>query len=39
MSRRPSPIHLDAARAAADPRQVRPRRIAFGWYGGKFSHL
>lgn len=39
MSRRPSPIYLDAARAEADPRLVRPRRIAFGWYGGKFSHL
>ena len=41
--RRPlSPIYLDAAEVASLPR-VLPRsgrkRIAFGWYGGKFNHL
>lgn len=38
-----SPIYLDKAAAALQP-EVRSRRgaakrIAFGWYGGKFSHL
>ena len=40
--RSPSPIHLDGDDArrhpAAMPRSKR-RRLAFGWHGGKFSHL
>lgn len=41
--RRPlSPIYLDASEVASLPRAL-PRsarkRIAFGWYGGKFNHL
>jgi DNA adenine methylase len=41
--RRPlSPIYVDAAEVASLPRAL-PRsfrkRIAFGWYGGKFNHL
>lgn len=38
--RAPSPIYLDRF-AAGDPVTVRRSRrlIAFGWYGGKFSHL
>jgi DNA adenine methylase len=41
--RRPlSPIYLDASEVALLPRAL-PRsgrkRIAFGWYGGKFNHL
>ena len=42
MSRAPSQIYLDAVDAGpAVLRRPRParRRIAFGWYGGKFSHL
>jgi DNA adenine methylase len=41
--RQPSPIHLDVD--DVDPvRRILPRerarrRIVFGWYGGKFSHL
>ena len=37
-----SPIYLDGDRADALPsvlRRSRRKRIAFGWYGGKFSHL
>ena len=44
--RAPSPIYLDPPtnNPAADPRVVRfrsprARKIVFGWYGGKFSHL
>ncbi len=39
--RAPSPIYLDPGRAAAGVRVRAPRgrRIVFGWYGGKFSHL
>ena len=40
--RTPSPIYLDAIPDHAPiPVEVRRRRklIAFGWYGGKFSHL
>ena len=38
-----SPIYLDRAMAEEQP-EIRPRRgaakrIVFGWYGGKFSHL
>lgn len=40
--RGPSPIYLDAddvrRHPAAMPRSKR-RRLVFGWYGGKFSHL
>lgn len=40
--RSPSPIYLDAP-SLHDPvarfRSPRARRIVFGWYGGKFSHL
>ncbi len=42
MSRSPSPIYLDAAQAdllAPTVARSRRKRIAFGWYGGKFSHL
>lgn len=39
-----SPIYLDRAQGQERPPLVRPRRrgkkrIVFGWYGGKFSHL
>lgn len=38
-----SPIYLDQAVVEDSPlvlvRSPRRRRIAFGWYGGKFSHL
>lgn len=37
-----SPIFLDAKEAGPQPiirRQSGRKRIAFGWYGGKFSHL
>lgn len=41
--RAPSPIHLDEGSRADNvvvlPRPSRAKRIAFGWYGGKFSHL
>ena len=40
--RRPSPIYMDTnSDCATNTVQVRNRRkqIAFGWYGGKFSHL
>ena len=46
MSRSPSRIYLDDVRAEGESSLVslrrRPRgqhKIAFGWYGGKFSHL
>ena len=46
MSRSPSPLYLDADVAASNgsdaSRVIRRRNrkmIAFGWYGGKFSHL
>jgi DNA adenine methylase len=45
----PSPIYLDeqqlemfgeiAAKSGIETKQRRPKLIAFGWYGGKFSHL
>ena len=48
MTRQLSPLYLDesfaptvaapARQAAANGRRT-PRLIAFGWYGGKFSHL
>ena len=37
-----SPIYLDETEANELPivmRRLRRRRIVFGWYGGKFSHL
>lgn len=38
-----SPIYLDLAAASAQPeimaRRKASKRIVFGWYGGKFSHL
>lgn len=41
--RAPSAIHLDEGARADNvvvlPRPARAKRIAFGWYGGKFSHL
>ena len=38
--RRPSPIYLDnAEQLPLVLRQTRRKHIAFGWYGGKFSHL
>lgn len=37
-TRTPSPIYMDGSGLAVLPRS-RKRRIAFGWYGGKFSHL
>ncbi len=40
--RSPSPIYVNgepAGTAASDPRKKRGKLIAFGWYGGKFSHL
>ena len=46
MSRSPSRIYLDDVSAEDESPPVSPRRapqgqhkIAFGWYGGKFSHL
>ena len=46
MSRAPSQLYLDTALAhdagttvLPRPRRNGRRRIAFGWYGGKFSHL
>jgi DNA adenine methylase len=42
MSRKPSPIFLDASQADLLPEtreRSKRRRIAFGWYGGKFNHL
>jgi DNA adenine methylase len=40
-TKRLSPIYLDAKEAKGPAAIARPRRrrIAFGWYGGKFSHL
>jgi DNA adenine methylase len=40
-SRTVSPIYLDAAATPSATALARPNRkhIAFGWYGGKFSHL
>ena len=38
----PSPIYLDEGAAAPSDlvqARTRRRRIVFGWYGGKFSHL
>lgn len=44
--RTPSPIYLDAPERPEGPRRSvvrfrssRSRKIVFGWYGGKFSHL
>ena len=41
--RTPSPIYLNGEIQAKDSSILRPRRkgrrIVFGWYGGKFSHL
>ncbi len=37
-----SPIYLEAEEAESRPvtiARVKSKRIAFGWYGGKFSHL
>src|SRR3990172_3367223 len=40
MSRRPSPLFVDHAETSAEIAGIAlPRRIVFGWYGGKFSHL
>lgn len=42
MTRLPSPIYLDEPGRGIDGNRVLPRQpklIAFGWYGGKFSHL
>jgi DNA adenine methylase len=42
MRRPPSPIYLDAPESGQLPpalARTRRRRIAFGWYGGKFNHL
>ena len=46
MSRLPSPLYLDDVRAEKAfslilqrPHPQGKRKIAFGWYGGKFSHL
>ena len=42
MRRALSPIYLDAVGAERLPPPIAPRgrkRIAFGWYGGKYSHL
>lgn len=43
MAGRLSPIFLEADEAAEQPivlpRKAARRRIVFGWYGGKFSHL
>ncbi len=44
MSRAPSPIYLtertpQSAETQSQNRSVLKRQIAFGWYGGKFSHL
>lgn len=41
--RSPSPIYLDPTESFDNvvvlQRPRRKRRIVFGWYGGKFSHL
>jgi len=36
-----SPVYLDnpSGKVSAFPRKNNKNRIAFGWYGGKFSHL
>jgi DNA adenine methylase len=43
MAGRLSPIFLEGGKAAEQPivlpRKAARRRIVFGWYGGKFSHL
>jgi len=43
MAGRPSPIFLEADESQQQPnvlpRKAARRRIVFGWYGGKFSHL
>lgn len=41
MVRRPSQIFLDAPDIRIDNEQVlrRRKKIAFGWYGGKYNHL
>jgi len=43
IKRQLSPIYLDRAAANAHPevkaRQSTRKRLVFGWYGGKFSHL
>lgn len=43
MKRSPSPIYLEEGRPGVEGsvhlRGRNRRRIAFGWYGGKFSHL
>jgi len=42
MSRSLSPIYLDSADASQLPPTLlrnKRKRIAFGWYGGKFNHL
>lgn len=42
MTRLPSPIYLDEQGTATQSNRVLPQQrkiIAFGWYGGKFSHL
>jgi hypothetical protein len=41
MRRRPSPIYSPAETNGAGNGRPRPlsKRIVFGWYGGKFSHL
>jgi DNA adenine methylase len=41
MTRLPSPIYLDKESGLVDEKKVlrRRKRIAFGWYGGKFNHL
>ena len=44
MNKRLSPIYLDRLQADATPRTISRdasgrKKIVFGWYGGKFSHL
>src|SRR5512137_2743424 len=43
MKRAPSPIYLDDHQETKSGNGIRrkrgTRRIVFGWYGGKFSHL
>ncbi|MBM3946574.1 MAG: DNA adenine methylase [SAR202 cluster bacterium] len=42
MPRVPAPVYLSNGASNLRlylPRDERPRRIAFGWYGGKFTHL
>ncbi len=40
MSRTPSPIYLDRSpKHTTNTKILRRKMIAFGWYGGKFSHL